>query len=92
MFYVRPIAREDLPAVLALSERTGHGLTTLPADRERLAFVLRYAEGHELTEAAAALDVSLATVKRMLQRAEAHVQKRAKDDDLLSDWTGGDDE
>jgi arginine N-succinyltransferase len=37
MFYVRPIAREDLPAVLALSERTGHGLTTLPADRERLA-------------------------------------------------------
>ena len=42
--------------------------------------------------AAAALDVSLATVKRMLQRAEAHVQKRAKDDDLLSDWTGGDDE
>ncbi|HEY5241540.1 MAG TPA: sigma-70 family RNA polymerase sigma factor [Polyangiaceae bacterium] len=66
-------------------------LDELP-DRERLAFVLRYAEGHELTEAAAALDVSLATVKRMLQRAEAHVQKRAKDDDLLSDWTGGDDE
>jgi len=28
----------------------------------------------------------------MLQRAEAHVQKRAKNDDLLSDWTGGDDE
>ena len=37
MFFVRPIARDDLPAVLALSERTGHGLTTLPADRERLA-------------------------------------------------------
>jgi arginine N-succinyltransferase len=36
MFFVRPIARDDLPAVLALSERTGHGLTTLPADRERL--------------------------------------------------------
>jgi len=36
VFYVRPIARDDLPAVLALSERTGHGLTTLPADRERL--------------------------------------------------------
>jgi len=36
MFFVRPIARDDLPAVLALSERTGHGLTTLPADRKRL--------------------------------------------------------
>lgn len=37
MFYVRPIARDDLPAVFALSERTGTGLTTLPANRERLA-------------------------------------------------------
>jgi hypothetical protein len=37
MFFVRPIARDDLPAVLALSERTGAGLTTLPASRERLA-------------------------------------------------------
>lgn len=37
MFYVRPIAREDLPAVLALSEKTGDGLTSLPANRERLA-------------------------------------------------------
>ena len=37
MFVVRPIARDDLPAVLALSERTGSGLTTLPASRERLA-------------------------------------------------------
>ena len=36
MFFVRPITREDLPAVLALSERTGTGLTTLPANRERL--------------------------------------------------------
>jgi arginine N-succinyltransferase len=37
MFYIRPIAREDLPSILALSERTGTGLTTLPANRERLA-------------------------------------------------------
>ncbi len=36
MFFVRPIARDDLPVVLALSERTGTGLTTLPADRNRL--------------------------------------------------------
>lgn len=37
MFVVRPVGRDDLPAVLALSERTGSGLTTLPANRERLA-------------------------------------------------------
>jgi arginine N-succinyltransferase len=36
MFHIRPIARDDLAAVLALSEHTGTGLTTLPADRERL--------------------------------------------------------
>jgi arginine N-succinyltransferase len=36
MFYVRPVASDDLPAVLALSERSGTGLTTLPANRERL--------------------------------------------------------
>ena len=37
MFVVRPIARDDLPAVLALSERTGAGLTTLPASEATLA-------------------------------------------------------
>ena len=36
MFIVRPIARDDLPAVFTLSERSGAGLTTLPANRERL--------------------------------------------------------
>lgn len=63
-------------------------LDELP-DRERLAFVLRHAEGHELTEAAEALGVSLATVKRMLQRADAHVQQRAREDDLLCEWSAG---
>ena len=36
MFFIRPITHGDLPLVLALSERTGTGLTTLPADRDRL--------------------------------------------------------
>src|SRR3954467_9397969 len=36
MFFVRPIARDDLPGVFTLSERSGAGLTTLPANRERL--------------------------------------------------------
>lgn len=58
-------------------------------DRERLAFVLRHAEGHELTETATLLGVSLATVKRVLARAESHVTARAREDDLLRDWTEG---
>ena len=37
MFYVRPVARDDLPALLALSEKSGAGLTTLPVNAERLA-------------------------------------------------------
>lgn len=36
MFYVRPIARDDLQSLFALSERTGDGLTSLPANAERL--------------------------------------------------------
>ena len=42
MFYVRPVARDDLAALLALSERTGTGLTTLPAIAERLASCLDF--------------------------------------------------
>jgi len=37
MFCIRPIARDDLGSVFTLTERTGTGLTTLPANRERLA-------------------------------------------------------
>jgi RNA polymerase sigma-70 factor (ECF subfamily) len=55
--------------------------------RERLAFVLRHAEGNELTETAALLGVSLATVKRVLRRAEELVESRAREDDLLCEWT-----
>jgi RNA polymerase sigma-70 factor, ECF subfamily len=57
------------------------------SDRERLAFVLRHAEGYELTETASLLGVSLATVKRVLSRAEARVEAAARDDDLLQEWT-----
>jgi RNA polymerase sigma-70 factor (ECF subfamily) len=57
--------------------------------RGRFAFVLRHCEGYELAETAAALHVSLATVKRTLAQADAHVFKRAREDDLLSGWIGG---
>ena len=54
MFHVRPIAQDDLPAVLALSEHTGTGLTTLPANRERLSerIARSIAVGSGITDAA----------------------------------------
>jgi RNA polymerase sigma-70 factor, ECF subfamily len=59
----------------------------------RLAFTLRYADGMELTEVAAALDCSLATVKRRLSHATERVLFHAKNDPHLArlvDRTGDD--
>jgi RNA polymerase sigma-70 factor (ECF subfamily) len=78
-----PRLREAVRRLYAILDELG--------DRERLAFVLRHADGHELTETATALGVSLATVKRILSRAEDHVHLRAKQDDLLSAWLENDD-
>jgi RNA polymerase sigma-70 factor (ECF subfamily) len=74
-----PRAREALRRLYSI-------LDELPGP-ERMAFVLRHAEGHMLSETAALLRVSLATVKRMLGRAEAFVAERARNDDLLAEWT-----
>jgi RNA polymerase sigma-70 factor (ECF subfamily) len=54
--------REALRATYAVLERLG-------AD-DRIAFALRYVEGLELTDVAAACHVSLNTIKRRLARAE----------------------
>jgi RNA polymerase sigma-70 factor (ECF subfamily) len=53
---------------------------------ERVAFTLRFVEGLELTAVAAACGVSLATIKRKLQRAEAVFVARCKRDEVLSAW------
>jgi RNA polymerase sigma-70 factor (ECF subfamily) len=73
-----PVARETLRAVYAILNR-------MPAD-ERIAFALRYIEGMELTEAAAACSVSLATIKRRLGRAELRFRSSALADPLLEKW------
>ncbi|HEX9298268.1 MAG TPA: sigma-70 family RNA polymerase sigma factor [Polyangiaceae bacterium] len=54
--------------------------------KSRLAFVLHFIEGWELSQVAAAFDVSLATIKRRLSRAYMHVALRAQNDDLLSGY------
>lgn len=54
--------------------------------RARLAFVLRYVEGMELTEVAAALEISLATTKRQLARAASRVFAMVERDPALAHY------
>ncbi|MBK7863532.1 MAG: sigma-70 family RNA polymerase sigma factor [Archangiaceae bacterium] len=59
------------------ARRLYRALDALSAD-ERNALVLRHVEGFELTEVAEACGVSLATIKRWLQRAEQKVKSRVE--------------
>lgn len=70
--------RETLRAVYAVLNR-------IPAD-ERIAFALRYIDGMELTEVAAACSVSLATVKRRLRRSEERFLRSARSHPMLEQW------
>jgi RNA polymerase sigma-70 factor (ECF subfamily) len=63
-------------------------LAKLPAD-ERIAFALRFIDGMELTEVAAACSVSLATIKRRLARAERRFLANARNYPELGSWIGG---
>jgi RNA polymerase sigma-70 factor (ECF subfamily) len=63
-------------------------LERLSADL-RVAFVLRFVEGHELAEAAALAGCSLATFKRRLRRAQDRFQRVAAADATLSEWIEG---
>jgi RNA polymerase sigma-70 factor, ECF subfamily len=51
---------------------------------DRIAFTLRFIEGMELTEVAAACGCSLATVKRRLSRAEKQFVAAAQGDEVLA--------
>lgn len=53
---------------------------------ERLAFTLRFIEGMELMEVAAATNASLSTAKRRLTRAQARFLTQARRNVLLADW------
>jgi len=68
--------------------RTYAMLATLSHD-DRVAFALRFIDDMELTDVAEACGVSLATIKRRLERAEATFVARAKKDVVLSSWLEG---
>jgi RNA polymerase sigma-70 factor (ECF subfamily) len=74
-------ARRALGAVYAVLDR-------LPAS-ERIAFALRYIDGMELVEVANACEVSLATIKRRLVRADRRFLANAKNYPELLRWVSG---
>jgi RNA polymerase sigma-70 factor (ECF subfamily) len=60
-------------------------LDRLSADL-RVAFVLRFVEGYELSEAAALVGCSLATFKRRVRRAQDRFERIAVSDATLAEW------
>ena len=88
---------EDLPEVesgsasgevLDALRATYAVLDTLPVE-ERIAFALRFIDGMELTEVAAACETSLATIKRRLARAGARFEAEARKQPVLEAWLEG---
>ncbi len=79
-----PEARQAVSRLYAILDRLG--------SEDRIAFVLRFIEGMELTEVATAMGVSLATAKRRLVRARARVDHHIARDPGLAAYLSGIDE
>jgi RNA polymerase sigma-70 factor (ECF subfamily) len=71
--------------VLDAYRRTYAVLERMPA-AERVVFALRYIDGMELAPIAALCEVSLATVKRRLARADKRFASAARRDEVLRTW------
>jgi len=86
------LPEEQAPVAEPVTRETVHRsyaiLNGLGAD-ERIVFTLRFIDGMDLTEVAAAAGVSLATVKRRLSRAEKTFVQAARGDELLGQWIEG---
>jgi RNA polymerase sigma-70 factor (ECF subfamily) len=78
-------ARVATPEIDEAVRTTYRVLDKLPVD-ERIAFALRYVDGMELVAVAEACDVSLATIKRRLRRAQAKFLNIARTHAVLSEW------
>jgi len=70
-----PEARQALARFYGILDKLG--------SQERMAFVLRYLEGLELSEVACALDLSLATTRRRIGRARARIEHHVQKDPTL---------
>ncbi len=73
------------PELVEAYRRTYAVLDRFPA-AERVAFALRYIEGMDVARVAEVCDVSLATIKRRLARAEQRFARAARRDEVLRPW------
>jgi RNA polymerase sigma-70 factor (ECF subfamily) len=78
-------ARVSTPEIDEAVRTTYLVLEKLGAD-ERIAFALRFVDGMELVEVAEACEVSLATIKRRLSRAQAKFTNIARTYPVLHEW------
>lgn len=80
-----PIDEGADPDVMEAHRRTYALLERMPTD-ERLIFALRYIDGMELERIAEIREVSLATIKRHLSRAEQRFAHAAQRDSVPRPW------
>ena len=96
--FIRSVAPSELPELDHASDAaeftdalscTYRILGTLPVD-DRIAFALRHIDGMDLTAVASATDVSLATAKRRIARAQKLFVELARQNEVLAPWVGKD--
>jgi RNA polymerase sigma-70 factor, ECF subfamily len=95
--WLSPLAPADLPPVpvdapdaeSAEALRAVYAVLGGLAADERIAFALRFVEGLELAEVAAACGVSLATIKRRLAKAQERFVSGARREPALARWLEG---
>jgi RNA polymerase sigma-70 factor (ECF subfamily) len=89
--FVAPEEMLDVPTATATPEIRDAALALYSLlgkmdPEDRVVFSLRLIEGMQLAEIAVLCDLSLSTVKRRIQRAEAWFSTRARRDPRLADW------
>lgn len=89
-FWLAPEAPDPTPAIQGSESLRAawRVLDRLPAD-ERLAFALRFVQGMELGDVALACDVSLATIKRRIARAQTAFLLEAQAEPALIEFLEG---
>jgi RNA polymerase sigma-70 factor (ECF subfamily) len=83
------VSVNQVPEEIGDALRATYAVLSKMRTDHRIAFALRYIDGMELADVAAACGVSLATIKRRLNSAHATFIKLAQKLPALQEWIGG---
>jgi RNA polymerase sigma-70 factor, ECF subfamily len=64
-----------------------YGMMSVLSENDRSAYTLRFVEGLELNEIAAALSISLSTVRRSIRRATEQIDRLVRNDPMLASFS-----